>query len=56
MSQDDELPVGNHLVDGCTCTDLCYCGNCLSCYGDGGGECNACSTDDSDDSDDSDDD
>lgn len=26
----------------------CYCGNCMCCYGDGGGECNTCSTRDDD--------
>jgi hypothetical protein len=27
------------------CTGRCYCGNCLYCYGDSGGECNSCSSD-----------
>lgn len=25
--------------------DRCYCGNCMICYGDSGGECNSCSSD-----------
>lgn len=33
-----------HLDLSCTCTDTCYCGNCLACYGGCGGECNTCSS------------
>jgi len=38
-------PEKGHLKLDCTCTEYCYCGNCLECYGGGGGECNTCSSD-----------